>query len=387
MRRALRVLAVVGLVTSVLADIGPAAAAGAAGAGWTTSSAEYVANQNFILNAVDVPTAADVWAVGYRYESVGGATEFRTVVEHSAGGGGFTLVPSPDRETAPATDFLQDVSGVSASTVWAVGWSRPPGGASRTLVEEWDGAAWSIVATPDPGQYGNILQGVTALASDDVWAVGARQDSFYQAPLAEHWDGSSWSAAAVPNPSYCTGHSYLTDVTATAPANVWAVGWCTASGRGGEQGYLEHWNGTHWSIPALSAAVPQNSELYGVSVGAGGLWAVGLTRDGGALALHRHRHSWDRPPVGAPQTGASLAGVVATAHGAWAVGAGTSPQPPFAGPVTVRFSAGQGLPRPVPVDFGSLRGVAHDPAGRLWAVGTQLPGSYNTPLIVSRPAT
>lgn len=380
---------VAALVVVAGAAVAAAAPAQAAAATWTVSPAQYVANQNFILNAVDVPAAGDVWAVGYRYEFVGGALEFRTVVEHGTAGGGFVMVPSPDRETAPATNSLADVSGASSADIWAVGSSRPPGGPDRTLVEHWNGSSWSIVSTPDPGQYGNILDGVLALSADDVWAVGARQDSFYQSPLAEHWNGSSWTAAAVPNPKYCTGHSYLTDIGAVSPTNLWAVGWCTASSRGGEQGYVVRWNGSRWTFAStISAGIPQNTELYGISVaGTRGIWAVGISRADGALALRWDGTAWQRLSVGPSRSQASLAGVVAPYKSlAWAVGAGASPQPPFAGPAVVRFAGGTAAPQDIPVDFGSLRGIAYDPAGRVWAVGTQLPGAYNTPLVVSRPA-
>jgi hypothetical protein len=385
MTRIFRLLAAVVVAIGTICATAPA---DATPPGWTESSAQWVSNQNFILNSVDVPASSDVWAVGYRYEFVGGALEFRTVVEHSTGGS-FVMVPSPDRETAPATNFLQDVSGNSSTEVWAVGWSRPPGGVGRTLIEHWNGSSWSIATSTDPGQFGNILQGVVALGSNDVWAVGARQDSFYQAPMAEHWNGSSWSTATVPNPKFCTGHSYLTDINAVSPTNVWAVGWCTASSHGGEQGYVVRWNGSRWVFAsAVTAGIPQNTELYGISVaGTRGIWAVGLSRDDGALALRWDGTAWQRLPIGPSQSQSTLAGVVAPYKSlAWTAGAGASPQPPFAGPAVVRFAGGTATPQDIPVDFGSLRGIAYDPAGRVWAVGTQLPGQYNTPLIVSRPA-
>ena len=377
--------ALVLLVGCLVALSGPAYAADSP---WTVSSAQYVANQNFLLNAVDVPAAGDVWAVGYRYEYVGGALEFRTVVEHGSAGGSFVMVPSPDRETAPATNFLQGVDGNSSTDEWAVGWSRPPGGPDRTLVEHWDGSNWTIATSADPGQFGNILEGVVALGADDVWAVGARQDSFYQSPMAEHWNGSSWSAVDVPNPSYCTGHSYLTAVTKVSSSVLWATGWCTASSRGGEQAYVARWNGSRWTLPAAAAVgIPQNSELYGISAASGrGIWAVGLVRATGALALRWDGKAWTQYPVAAPQQQASLAAVVARSNTvAVAAGAGNSPQPPFAGPTAVRLANGAGTPQTMPVSYGSLRGITYDPAGRIWAVGTQLPGAYNIPLIVSRP--
>jgi hypothetical protein len=83
--------------------------------------------------------------------------------------------------------------------VWAVGDSAPPGAPDQTLVEHWSGTSWSIVASPDPGAVGDILQGVAAISPADAWAVGARQDTatFYQHPMALHWDGA-WGLAFDP---------------------------------------------------------------------------------------------------------------------------------------------------------------------------------------------
>jgi hypothetical protein len=105
-----------------------------------------------------------------------------------------------------------------------------------------------------------------------------------------------------------------------------------------------------------------------------------------SLDQHWDGHKWRQQTIGAPQDAASLRGIASTqGRPAWAVGAGPSPQPPFAGPTSIRFDGGQGWPVSVPVSYGSLRGIAFDPDGTLWAVGTQLPGANDIPLIVSQP--
>lgn len=379
-------LALVATTGALLAGGGSAEAATSP---WTVMPAQTVADQNFILNAVAAPAAADIWTVGYHWENVGGALEFRALAEHSSGGG-FTIVPTPDRETgAPVNDMLQDVSGVSSSDVWTVGTSRASGTPSQTLIEHWDGHTWRITTSANPGVYGNDLEGVTAIAPNDVWAVGARQDAFYQTPMAEHWNGATWTVATVPNPTGCTGHSYLTDVTAIATNNVWATGWCGSGGSTPEQGYIVRWNGTRWLVKAAYGDIPANTELYGVAARhVGDVWAVGTFRaGGGALAVHWNGHTWTQQTIGAPQETANLRAVAGTrGRLPWAVGAGPSPQPPFAGPTSIRFAADQGQPVPVDVSYGSLRGITFAPDGSLWAVGTQLPGKNDIPLIVSQPA-
>ncbi len=376
----------------VLAVVAPLLAPGQAEAGvappeqpWDKSPVSgYSGGQNYLLQGVTVPEAGDVWAVGYKYGYVGGATEFRTVIMRGTAGGTFTVVPSPDREGAPATNFLEDVSGPSSDDLWAVGHSRNPRQPSRTLIEHWNGTAWTIWSSPDPGPSGNILTGVTTVSANDVWAVGARQDSFYQSPMAQHWNGSTWSTVTVPNPAFCTGHSYLSDVAALSATNVVATGICTSSTSGGDQGYVVRWNGTRWRAHPASSAVPTRGALNSVSTYNGQVWLVGDSPAGG-FAMTKTSAGWSQVPIDG--SGRTMAGVVAVpGRKAWAVGTGPSPQPPFAGPGSLQMTAKGGVPQPAPVDFGRLYDVAYDPAGRIWAVGFALPGGNNVPLVVSRPA-
>jgi hypothetical protein len=84
--------------------------------------------------------------------------------------------------------------------VWAVG-SR----GSQTLTEHWNGTSWGIVPSPNPlptTKGNNFLTGVTAVSSNDVWAVGSTLD-FTQGGLEQtmtmNWDGSAWAVVASPN--------------------------------------------------------------------------------------------------------------------------------------------------------------------------------------------
>lgn len=49
------------------------------------------------------------------------------------------------------------------SDVWVVGDQEGHNGKFETLTEHWDGASWTVVATPDPGSTGNHLYAADAV--------------------------------------------------------------------------------------------------------------------------------------------------------------------------------------------------------------------------------
>ncbi|HEX9716793.1 MAG TPA: hypothetical protein VGA93_02510, partial [Actinomycetota bacterium] len=86
---------------------------------------------------------------------------------------------------------LQGVAAVSTEDVWAVGSS--PGseeGATRALVQRFDGKAWAIVPGPGgPGSEGSGVPGsealtaAAALPDGTMWAVGYRDTARRRATL------------------------------------------------------------------------------------------------------------------------------------------------------------------------------------------------------------
>src|SRR5947208_4119267 len=72
------------------------------------------------------------------------------------------------------------------------------------------GTAWSIVTSPNtsPAQE-NQLYVVTCASASDCWAVGNYlTDNFYYQTLIEHWNGAAWSIVTSPNTS-ATQDNYL----------------------------------------------------------------------------------------------------------------------------------------------------------------------------------
>src|SRR2546430_10535908 len=92
-----------------------------------------------------------------------------------------------------AGNLLQGVATVSPTDIWAVGYYQSRSSMNdMTLVEHWDGTQWSIVPSPAPGQ-ASALYGVTAISTDNVWAVGEYFNGTEDQTLIEHWDGTQWS--------------------------------------------------------------------------------------------------------------------------------------------------------------------------------------------------
>lgn len=131
--------------------------------------------------------------------------------------------------------WLNAVVALAANDVWAVGSAS---NFSTTLVLHWDGSTWRVVPSPSVANWTNSLNGVAAVAGDDIWAVGTSSRDSYTADgdvhtstvtLTEHWDGSAWSIVASPNPGtannyYATTDNQLNGVAAVSTSDVWAVG-------------------------------------------------------------------------------------------------------------------------------------------------------------------
>jgi hypothetical protein len=130
-------------------------------------------------------------------------------------------------------NMLSDLNAISADSpddVWIAGnyefEVNPSDFANETYSLHWNGSAWSIVPSPSPGT-GDVLTGVTTSnASNNVWAVGyyTPAGSSVAQTLTLNWNGNAWSTVASPNGS--TGSSVLSSVAATpGAAIVQAVGY------------------------------------------------------------------------------------------------------------------------------------------------------------------
>jgi hypothetical protein len=309
------------------------------GTAWSVVSTPNVGTYHNAFQAVDAVSSNDVWAVGWY--ALSGDTPIRTLIEHW-NGSTWTIVPSPSE--AEYHSHLYGVSAIASNDVWAVGW-YDTGNGDGVLIEHWDGSAWSMVSEPaSDSTSSSVLYSVSALSSNDVWAVGAIYDevSTHTQALIEHWDGSAWSV--VPGPSATIPILYGVD--ARASNDVWAVGaYHDASGFSYET-LIEHWNGTSWTVVPSSDSHPDdpdfNSSLSGVvAIASNDVWAVG--EDGsGALIEHWDGTTWSVVPAPFNAT-ADLVQVDAIAsNDVWAAGDSAY------GTLIERYNPCTGGPTPVP---------------------------------------
>jgi hypothetical protein len=278
------------------------------------------------LNGVAAISAANAWAVGF-YGTTQSGTGNRTLIEHW-NGAAWSQVPSPNPAGGTLSNGLHDVAALSASRAWAVGSYGTSPTASRTLIVRWNGAHWQKVPSPNRGLLINELGAVAATSATNAWAVGDYQNGTgtTEKTLIEHWNGSSWKLQPSPNPGGAAGNSLLGGVAATSATNAWATGYYTGGGGHG-QTLILHWNGRSWKkVPSPNPGVFGNF-LGGVTaISATNAWTVGnYTTSTGViktLILHWDGRSWKKVPSPNPGSGLNIATGVAAASATniWAVG-------------------------------------------------------------------
>ena len=203
------------------------------------------------------PTATDCVAVG--------ANDLGPMAE-IWDGTGWKIVGVPSPSGAGIAE-LDAVSCPNASECIAVGDSETDTATTftdRSLIEQWNGTAWSIVPSPNPtGTNHNVqLSGVSCASTTSCFAVGNATNSseffFTAKTVVEHWDGATWSIVASPNPAGAFV-SELIGVSCASTTSCFAAG--DEGGVSSAGTLMEQWDGTSWTIspsppPIGPAATP-----------------------------------------------------------------------------------------------------------------------------------
>jgi hypothetical protein len=260
---------------------------------------------NASFSSVAGAASTDVWAVGS--QAVHNSTN--TLIEHW-NGTTWSVVTSPK---LPDGSRLSGVTAPATNNVWAEGVEAD---SANALIEHWDGSSWSLVSSP--AFAGLFTTAISADAATDVWAVG---DTTGNTPSL-HWDGTSWTLI----PTVHLRFGGVSGLFARSPTDVWAVGTGPGTPSGGCSAHpaelIEHWNGIIWTVvPSVNPFPCHNDSMLAVAADAAtDAWAVG---GGPALTEHWDGTSWSL--VEPPSQVASLLGLTALSSGlVLAVGGGTN---------------------------------------------------------------
>ncbi len=133
--------------------------------------------------------------------SVLGVLQDRTAV---AAPSVWSITPSPN--PGDSGDALPGVSCTSSTNCVAVGWYNIASLGAGTLVESWNGSAWSVTSSPVDG---GKLNGVSCVSASDCVAVGSNVNtSGVSQTLIESWNGTAWSVVLSPTPTVVALFAY-----------------------------------------------------------------------------------------------------------------------------------------------------------------------------------
>jgi hypothetical protein len=358
------------------------AGAAFAATGWTVVTAPPT-GQNATLTGVATVSDSDAWAVGFHNGNAFTNVGAKVLIDNW-NGTAWSQVATP--ATPQNTALLNAVSASGAADAWAVGRTQNNKSSFLGLALHWNGTAWSV-SSSFTGALGGYAVGVADISPTDAYAVGDNS-SIPRGHLA-HWDGTTWSSVTVPLPPNAPTNTTLNAISADGPDDVWAVGTFLNSATGQFDNFTIHFNGTAWAVVPM----PVNGSFDAIKANSPtDVWAVG---DQGAVdsvnavtaIAHFNGTAWSIVPSPSPGHFANLTGVTTSnaANNVWAVGSFAAAGSSNPQTLTLNWngSAWSVVSSPNPTSFDNLNAVATSPgAAIVWAVGsTGQSGSFN-PLVL-----
>jgi hypothetical protein len=165
------------------------------------------------LTGVSAVSSTDVWAVGSRDTE----TDTSMLAVHW-NGSQWAIARDNDLFTGRESTFL-GVAAIASDDVWAVGEDRN----ETPMIRHWTGLDWEKVWNREL-EFNPIIYGIDAISIDDVWAVGGYvlSEPLRPEPITWHWNGGWWRTV---RPEHVGGWvNTLTGVSAVSSNEVWAVG-------------------------------------------------------------------------------------------------------------------------------------------------------------------
>jgi hypothetical protein len=275
------------------------------------------------LNAVNVVSGNDAWAVGFSRDSP--TTRASSPLIDHWDGSTWQQLPVPKKNN---TEVLNAVSAFSATDAWAVGYSNAQRYQFNPLWEHWNGQSW----TPMVGS-GAWLVGVVDLGPTNAYAVGNNSTRGY----LFHWDGSAWSIVPYPDPNPVNPnlHDEFQAIAASSASDIWALGLYTKAVGNYIQyeRYTLHFDGSSWTPiympldPVYSASTVSFKMTSIAALSSSDVWSVGYKIDNSTnmpvatLTMHWNGNAWSIVDSPSPGIQPVLNGVGARgSNDVWAVG-------------------------------------------------------------------
>jgi hypothetical protein len=234
------------------------------GATWSVKPIPSPAGATYgYLDGVSCTSSTACTAVGQYYNSTG---DLVTLAERW--NGTTWAIQSTPAPTGAKSSYLEAVSCTASTACTAVGQYYNSTGDLVTLAERWNGTTWAIQPTPVPtGSIFSYLDAVSCTTSTACTAVGGYDTSSASGVLSEHWNGTAWTIQPTPNPGGGTNDS-LDAVSCTAATACTAVGTYLNTSNANLT-LAEVWNGTSWGVQPtpnpVAVAGTANGQLNAVT--------------------------------------------------------------------------------------------------------------------------
>jgi len=222
------------------------------------------------LVSITGPSSTDLWACGYLLTQSGFTQQLVAFVERFDGTK-WRLSGLPAGTGSDVMIGVNSISVISDNDAWMVAFQDINGQDGQGEAFHFDGTRWRLF--PTPAVASSTLRAVTAIASNDVWAVGDQND--LTRTLIEHFDGTKWSVVPSPTPQGVQIVE-LWGIAAISSTDVWATGFQELSSTGMNLPLILHWDGAVWTIVPAPGQPGQSTTTFGVATLApGNVWVAG----------------------------------------------------------------------------------------------------------------
>jgi hypothetical protein len=235
------------------------------GTAWTVVSSANVASVSNDLNAVSCSSPTFCIAAG---ETVNSSFLEQTLTD-KWNGTTWTVVPSADTGTA-LSNFLWGVSCTGGSSCMADGYYDDASGNQLTLIERWKGTSFAVMPSPNPST-------TFSPASDSLWSVSCvKKVKFCMAAgdytisgnvkqtLIEEWTGTTWTIVASPNTSTTQDNGLYSGVSCASTTFCMDATFC-CDNTSFDQTLVLQWTGSWTIVPSPDTSTSVNNRLQAAS--------------------------------------------------------------------------------------------------------------------------